>query len=89
MPYPPEYDDEPDCPEYWQEYLDAFWLLNTSRPVGFGLGYIPLSEVEVFCRMFDIADAQGFVIVIRHLDRIYIEYQRERQKDGRSNSSKV
>lgn len=70
-------------------YLDSFWILNTSRPTGFGLGFIPLSEMECFCRMFDVADVQAFVLVIRHLDKIFIEYRTERQKDGRRNTGKV
>lgn len=62
------------------EYLDAFWILNTSRQNTFGIGYIPLTEIEAFCRMFPVLDVPSFVTIIRHMDRLFVDFQNEKHK---------
>ena len=54
-------------------------MLNSSRGMGFGsIGYIPLTEIEAFCRIMPVADVPRFVEIMRHLDGLYVEYQNER-----------
>ena len=78
---PEAYKLEPTLDPHLEEYLDGFWMLNTSRAIGFEqVGYIPLTEIESFCRMFPVLDVPFFVEIIRHLDRIFIDFQSEKLK---------
>lgn len=80
FPVPRQALSEPELDEHLLEMLDAFWLLNTSRQNGFDVGYIPLTEIEAFCRMFPVIDVPGFVVIIRHMDRLFVEFHQEKRK---------
>lgn len=78
---PEAYKLEPTLEPHLEEYLDAFYILSTSRAMGFEqVGYIPLTEIESFCRMFPVLDVPLMVEIIRHLDRIFIDFQSEKLK---------
>lgn len=79
-PIPEAVKFEPQLDVELLEYLDAFWLLNTSRQNAFSVGYIPLTEIESFCRMFPVQDVPMFVLIIRHMDRLYVDFQNEKLK---------
>ena len=67
-------------PENW-EYMEAFWTLNRSRTYGFDfIGYIPLTEIEAFCRIFEVAEAESLVAIVLHLDRLFVDFQNKKQK---------
>lgn len=47
--------------------------------------------METFCRVFGFPDVPFFVLVIRHLDRLYVDYSTEKAADqnGHKNSGKT
>ncbi len=53
----------------------AFIELSISRPASFSVGYIPLSELEVYCRIYNIEgeDMEFLLRVFAILDRHFIE----------------
>lgn len=72
---PPEVD-----PEHL-EYLDAFWMLSNSRNLGFDCcGFIQLTQIEAFCRMFDVSDVETLVSIVQHLDRLFVDFQNKKLK---------
>lgn len=74
-----------NCPELGAQelfYSEAFWMLSNSRPTGFGVGYIPLSEIESYCRLFHIRDAPTMADVIRHMDRLFVDFYAKKHKAG-------
>jgi hypothetical protein len=62
---------------------DAFWVLHRSRPIGFTVGPIPLSEIKAFLELFPVrCGTEFFVRAINDLDRIYLA--NHNQKSDRS-----
>ena len=93
LPVPEGWKNQPEMEFESREFLDGFYTLSNSRtlfPGGLGsngsVGYIPLTEIESYCRMFNVEDAEIFTKIIRHLDRIYVAFQNE--KLTRSEKSK-
>ena len=62
----------PDLDEDNAEYLIAFHQLSPSRPVGFGMGAIPVSEIHAYCDLFDVDEVETFFYLIRALDAVYL-----------------
>jgi hypothetical protein len=63
-------------PEIFADLLDiqdAFIFLSPSRTAGFGTGFIPLSEIETYLRLFPTDDIERFTILIRAMDHAYVE----------------
>jgi hypothetical protein len=63
-------------PEIFPDLLDiqdAFIFLSPSRTAGFGTGFIPLSEIETYLRLFPTDDIERFTILIRAMDHAYVE----------------
>lgn len=73
--------NKPDYPSEHGEYLEAFDLLSRGRRQGFGVGFIPLSEIEVYCRMFDVVDVELFVRVIVELDSVFMQHIERLRKE--------
>ena len=71
---------KPDFPVEHTEYISAFNLLSHSRNIGMALGPIPLSEIEVYCRMFNVLDVELFVCVIVAMDNEYLAYHSRDRK---------
>ena len=81
FPVPKAYLDKPELSPELLEYEDAFWILNTSRTIGFdAIGYIPLTEIEAFCRLFPVLDVPKMVSIIRHMDRLFVDFHNEKRK---------
>lgn len=56
-------------------------MLHSSRNMGFECcGYIPLTQIEAFCRMFEVADIESLVAIVQHLDRLFVDFQNKKQK---------
>lgn len=62
----------PDVEKY-DFYIDAFSILSRSRSVGFGVGGIPLSEIEVYIRLYDVQDIERFIAVISAMDKAFMK----------------
>jgi len=59
---------------------DAFVVLSPSRPFGFGVGCIPLSEIESFIRLYEVEDVDRFLRLIRAMDTAYVEKINQRNE---------
>lgn len=55
-----------------EEWLSAFWELNTDRPIGMGQGAIPSASIARLA--VDMLDGDMFAIVIRAMDRAYLDH---------------
>lgn len=63
-------------------YVEAFRSLANSRPVGMGLGPIPLSEIEAYVRLFGLVDddLERFVHLIHALDAVYLKWANRKKQ---------
>ena len=57
---------------------DAFIVLSSSRSVGFGIGCIPLTEIESYIRLYDVEDIDRFIQLIRAMDGAFIQKVNQR-----------
>lgn len=59
-----------------EEGWSAFWVLNNSRPFGFGVGHIQLSEILAFASLFDYEpgslEVEELVWTVQIIDSEYI-----------------
>lgn len=66
---------------------EAFGRLGRRRPVGFGVGAIPMTEFESYCRTFDVNDVERrhwLFVRLDALDAAYIEQHRETQEQKKN-----
>lgn len=83
----PALDNKPTL--YTDLHLDwrAFFILSNSRPIGFGLGYIQLSEIYAYMQMFDITGLEErriFLNRIQILDSEYLKFQNAKENKDKS-----
>lgn len=56
------------------DLLEVFTFLDKSRPNNdFGTNYIPLSELESYCNIYEISDKVSFIETIRRVDNLIIK----------------
>lgn len=79
---PPALANEPDLDPALESYIEAFWILSPGRNIGSGIGGIPLTEIEAFCRMYGVELIARFVRFIRALDAEYLAFTAESIKSG-------
>jgi hypothetical protein len=63
-------------------YYSSFNTLSTSRQSGFGIGYIPYSEISNYLteqHIFDFEDRQDCIRWIQFIDREYVKLQHKKQ----------
>lgn len=86
--------NRPELNNWVMPCWNAFQLLTASRPLGMGgVGPIPLTEIEAYCRMYqvdDLDEREQLVTMIRALDSVYLVKQAairaaEQKKNGRRN----
>lgn len=67
---------------YDQWYLNAFWQLNTMRPVGFGYGPIPHDSVVAYAERegLDEVATKTFCLIIREMDSAFLTWHAENRK---------
>lgn len=67
---------------------NAFLTLSPSRKSGFeSVGFIPLSEIEAYIRIFEISDKQEFIYLIQAMDSLYVEKIEAKIKSKSKNKS--
>lgn len=71
--------------EWWDSYyLDAFYLLSSSRSIGMSEGYIPISEILAYGKHLGEEDMDKFIKIIRACDGAYLAYRhKESDKTGK------
>lgn len=84
--------EKPELPDHLIMEWEAFWTLSNSRPVGFGQGAIPFSEVLAyfqFMNITNVAEQEELLYLIRAMDAEYLDVSAEQQKakeaNGRTN----
>jgi hypothetical protein len=72
----PALQNRPDLDPLLAEEWEAFGMLSRARPVGMGLSGIPLSEMAIYCALFDVPpeERSRFVRIMQAMDRTYLEY---------------
>jgi hypothetical protein len=72
---------KPDIPEDMEWIWEAYWVLHRSRDIGFGPGFIKLSEIAAYLEIFPTRNPAFFVTCIQELDRVYLEdYNKKKSK---------
>lgn len=74
--------DAPEVPLGAQIILDAYFELDTCRPIGWGAGYIPWTAINDYCHergIKDPAERHEFEYLIRRMDREHLKYNKEQQ----------
>lgn len=69
--------DRPQLAWYNAFYLESFYVLSNSRPIGMGVGPIPVSEVWALCQMhgdFSPEERLRFLSLMRRLDAEYLAH---------------
>lgn len=62
---------------------EAWVVLQNSRPVGFDIGYIPVSEVLAYCALLGISDLnqrERILTAVQRLDVEYLKHHAEQRK---------
>lgn len=81
----------PDLPQHLLIFFQAFKDLNTQRPVGFAVGYIPFLDIVTYAKVYDFSEElqDDLIYFVRGLDEHYIEIiNKEQQKKTDSLKSK-
>jgi len=60
-------------------------MLSPSRPSGWGVGAIPISEIKAWCEMYELVgeEREEFLELIRALDDEYLKFHREKSQSTR------
>ena len=74
-----------DRPEIFQDaipYFAAFRELSTSRPMGFGVGFIPHSEIHSYLnehQIYSYEERDEYFNWIQFIDRLYVTHSNKKQ----------
>lgn len=61
-------------PIFDQPYVDAFYMLDSSRPIGMGgLAAIPLSEITNLYDVLQLGELEDFIKIIQGADMAYLK----------------
>lgn len=72
--------DEPELSVGAREYVSMFYRLTGSRPVGMGVGAIPMSELLIYADYAEIDDTEMYLDIILSADATYLKLYNEDQK---------
>lgn len=82
---PPGYQGKPKLDMGNLFLWNAFWELNSNRPIGMGEGPIPSLSIRAFADVLGIVefpDLRWFIDVIRSMDAEYLELRRPKDKNA-------
>lgn len=60
--------------------LNAFSELSSCRSFGFSAGPIPWTVLQEYCDREEIKEREEFTVIVRELDREYLNYIKEQQE---------
>lgn len=76
----PNFEEEPavtSMPEldnlFELPYVEAFYRISSSRPINYGPGRIPTSEVLKYYEHFPLEDKESFLTIIQAADEAYVQ----------------
>lgn len=79
---------KPELHDDLLEIWEAFWVLHRTRDIGFGPGFIKLTEIAAYLELFPQTRPEFFIRSIQALDRIYLEdYNVKKPKSGKSGTA--
>ena len=84
-------DDRPDLDSVCMPFWNAYHILSRSRSIGMSSGPIPLSEYEVYFRIFRIdgwEEQLEYIKFVGALDSAYLDYQHKESKRKKSSGNK-
>jgi len=64
-------------------YWNAFVVLSQSRPIGLGVGAIPLSDMKAFCDLMEITGVEErmtFIRLMQAMDSIVVEQAQQKER---------
>jgi len=70
--------ERPELQPYHYEYIKGFYFLSSSRSIGMGIGYIPMSEYFRYCEFYEIDDPEMFIEIVRAMDQRYVQLANEK-----------
>lgn len=77
---PRELENEPDIEARLLPYVEAFAVLNAGRSAGMTANPIPLTEMEAYIRLYQVADIVRFIRLIRAMDKAYMDHSADKAK---------
>jgi len=83
--------DAPELNEITLSLWGAFNELSTSRQMGFGVGYIPYSEVTSYLdenKIFQIEERKWMRKFINFIDILYVKKENERSETDKKSKKK-
>lgn len=80
----PEHLARPDVLDGYEEFLAAFWHLNSDRQIGFGVGPIPFSAIHRYADRALIETEEFWLLhdLVRAMDGVFLEHHAKKAKDG-------
>jgi len=73
-------DSKPDTDPYLQNLINSFWIVEKGANEN---GTIPVSEIEAYCRLFNIDDEiEDFVYLIYEANSVVQEWKFEKMKQN-------
>ena len=88
---PAGYLDRPELNESLEYVWDAFWTLNSDRPLGIGEGPIPFTSIDRFAQRYGIDnldDFDEFRSLIHAIDGEYLKFRSEQSKNKDADMTK-
>jgi hypothetical protein len=80
-------EEEPEIEERLLPYVDAFAVLSAGRTVGMAANPIPLTEIEAYCRLYQVEDTDRFIRLIRAMDGAYMDYMDHKAEKAKANQN--
>gem|GEM_PF-877422 len=77
------FDGIPELDESMVFYWNAFVVLSQSRPIGLGVGAIPLSDMKAFCDLMEITGVEErmtFIRLMQAMDSIVVEQAQQKER---------
>lgn len=78
-------DTKPDSDPYLQSLVNAFWIIEKGAHEN---GTIPVSEIEAYCRLFDVQEVEDFVQLIYSMNVPVIEYKNKQTEKALNKNRK-
>lgn len=72
--------ERPKMGMFEQYYLNAFYVLSSSRSIGMAAGPIPVSEILIYGQYLRDDDPDAFLHIIQRMDSEYLKLESEESK---------
>tara|TARA_Y100001973_G_scaffold106361_1_gene183788 strand:- start:7 stop:276 length:270 start_codon:yes stop_codon:yes gene_type:complete len=82
QPIPDRILNAPQLLQCLEFFFDSFWVLSTCRPIGMGVGPIPVTAIMEYGRFHNCNDElmQDLIEYVMMLDQIYIKHESSKIK---------